>query len=124
MIVGIGTDIVSVARMAAALARHGETFARRLLTANELLDYTRQPHPARYLAKRFAAKEALAKATGQGLRHPVSLQNIEICHDALGKPSFRFAPELACYLQTLGVARHYLSLSDEHEHALAFVVLT
>jgi holo-[acyl-carrier protein] synthase len=123
MIFGIGTDIVSVARIAEASERHGAAFAERLLTAHELAEYAQQPHPARYLAKRFAAKEALAKATGQGLRHPVTLHNIEIGHDALGKPQFHFAPELAQHLQSLGIARHHLSISDEHEHALAFVVL-
>jgi len=123
MILGIGTDIVSVARIEAVLARHGAAFAEHLLTPNELADYAGQTHPARFLAKRFAAKEACAKATGQGRRHPVSLRNIEVGHDPLGKPCFRFAPALAEYLQTLGVVRHHISISDEHEHVLAFVVL-
>lgn len=123
MIVGIGTDIVSVARIEAAIERHGEAFAARVLNATEQLEYAAQAYPGRFLAKRFAAKEALAKATGQGLRHPVSLHNIEIDHDALGKPLFRFAPELAQHLQKLGVARHHLSISDEREHAVAFVIL-
>ncbi|MDD2700947.1 MAG: holo-ACP synthase [Sideroxydans sp.] len=123
MIFGIGTDIVSVARIAEACERHGAAFAERLLTSAELAEYAQQPHPARFLAKRFAAKEALAKATGQGLRHPVTLHNIEVGHDELGKPQFHFALELAQYLHSLGVAHHHLSISDEHEHALAFVVL-
>lgn len=123
MIFGIGTDIVSVTRIAEASARHGSAFAQRLLTVNEQAECAVQPHPARYLAKRFAAKEALAKATGLGLRHPVSLHNIEVRHDALGKPQFHFSPELAQYLQSLGVSRHHLSISDEHGHALAFVIL-
>lgn len=123
MIFGIGTDIVSVTRIAEASERHGPAFAQRLLTANELAECAQQPHPARYLAKRFAVKEAFAKATGQGLRHPVTLHNIEVGHDALGKPQLHFAPELAQYLQVLGITRHHLSISDEHEHALAFVIL-
>lgn len=123
MILGIGTDIVSVPRIAGVVARHGAAFAQRLLTANEIAEYVEQPHPARFLAKRFAAKEALAKATGVGLRYPVSLHHIEVWHDARGKPYFQFAPELAQYLQTLGITRHHLSISDEHEHALAFVIL-
>lgn len=123
MILGIGTDIVSTARIEAACARHGDAFAQRLLTEPELAEYSGQACPARFLAKRFAAKEALAKATGQGLRHPVSLHNIEVGHDALGKPQFRFSPQLAQHLQTLGITRHHLSISDEHEHAVAFVIL-
>jgi holo-[acyl-carrier protein] synthase len=123
MILGIGTDIVSTARIEEACARHGAAFAERLLTAPELAEYAVQAHPARFLAKRFAAKEAFAKATGQGLRHPVSLHNITVGHDALGKPAFEFAPELETYLNTRGVSRHHLSISDEHEHAVAFVIL-
>lgn len=123
MILGIGTDIVSTARIAAACERHGVAFAERLLTAPELAEYSVQAHPARFLAKRFAAKEAFAKATGQGLRHPVSLHNITVTHDAQGKPIFEFAPELGAYLQQQGIARHHLSISDEHEHAVAFVIL-
>ncbi len=123
MILGIGTDIVSTARIASACERHGVAFAERLLTAPELAEYAEQAHPARFLAKRFAAKEAFAKATGQGLRHPVSLHNITIGHDTLGKPTLLFAPELKTYLNTRGVSRHHLSISDEHEHAVAFVIL-
>ena len=69
------------------------------------------------------AKEALAKATGQGLRNPVTLHNMEVGHDALGKPLLLFTGELQEYLRGLGVERHHLSISDEHEHALAFVIL-
>lgn len=123
MIFGIGTDIVSVARIAEASERHGTAFAERLLTPAELAEYEHQPHPARFLAKRFAAKEALAKATGQGLRQPVSLHNITVAHDSQGKPIFEFAPELDAYLRHQGVTRHHLSISDEHEHAVAFVTL-
>ena len=123
MILGIGTDIVATARIEAACERHGAAFAERLLTAPELAEYAEQAHPARFLAKRFAAKEAFAKATGQGLRHPVSLHNITVGHDPLGKPAFQFAPELETYLNTRGVSRRHLSISDEHEHAVAFVIL-
>lgn len=123
MIFGIGTDIVSVSRIESALARHGEAFARRILTEEELADYASQAHPARFLAKRFAAKEALSKATGQGLRHPVTLHNISVGHDAMGKPALMFGHELQEFLHQLGVRRHHLSLSDERDHAVAFVIL-
>ncbi len=123
MILGIGTDIVSTARIEAACARHGASFAERILTAQEMADYAGQAHPARFLAKRFAAKEAFAKATGFGLRHPVSLHNLWVGHDPLGKPVFGFSPALQARLQDMGVVRHHLSISDEHEHAVAFVIL-
>lgn len=123
MIFGIGTDIVAVARIEAACARHGPAFAARILTERELAEYATQAHPARFLSKRFAAKEALAKATGHGLRHPVSLRNITVSHDELGKPDFVFDEALAAFLSGLGVVRHHLSISDEHETVVAFVVL-
>jgi holo-[acyl-carrier protein] synthase len=123
MIFGIGTDIVTVARIAAATARHGAAFAARILTEPELAEYATQAHPARFLSKRFAAKEAFAKATGYGLRHPVSLRRITVTHDELGKPTFLFDKELSMFLSGMGVVRHHLSISDEHETVVAFVVL-
>lgn len=123
MIFGIGTDIVTVARIEAAMARHGAAFAERILSAQELPEYTSHAHPARFLSKRFAAKEAFAKATGQGLRHPVTLQRITVTHDGLGKPVFVFDTELAQHLHQLGVIHHHLSLSDERDTAVAFVIL-
>lgn len=123
MIFGIGTDIVAVARIEAAIARHGAAFAERILNERELPEYTAHAHPARFLSKRFAAKEAFAKATGRGLRHPVSLQRIAIIHDELGKPAFQFEEVLSAYLHQQGVARHHLSISDERDTVVAFVVL-
>lgn len=123
MILGIGTDIVAVARIEAAIDRHGAAFAQKILSAQELPEYTSHAHPARFLSKRFAAKEALAKATGQGLRHPVSLHRISIVHDELGKPAFHFDEVLSAYLQQMGVTHHHLSISDEREMVVAFVVL-
>ncbi|MDH2915893.1 MAG: holo-ACP synthase [Gallionella sp.] len=123
MIFGIGTDIISVARIEAAIQRHGVAFAARILSRHEYADFPNQSHPSRFLAKRFAAKEAFAKATGQGLRHPVSLQHITVSHDELGKPIFVFDELLAAYLTKLGVVRHHLSLSDEKDTAVAFVIL-
>lgn len=123
MIIGIGTDIVTVARIEAATARHGVAFAERILSAQELAEYHAQAHPARFLSKRFAAKEALSKATGHGLRHPVSMHRITVGHDELGKPAFLFDEELSAFLSKLGVVHHHLSLSDERDTAVAFVIL-
>jgi holo-[acyl-carrier protein] synthase len=123
MIFGIGTDIVTVARIEAAMQRHGSAFAERILSAQELAEYATQAHPARFLGKRFAAKEAFAKATGQGLRHPVSLQRITVGHDELGKPVLLFDAELSAHLQRLGIEHHHLSISDERDTAVAFVIL-
>ncbi|MGD9787672.1 MAG: holo-ACP synthase [Sulfuricellaceae bacterium] len=123
MIYGIGTDIVSVERMAASLARFGESFAHRLLAEDELADFHAATKRERFLAKRFAAKEALSKAAGMGLRHPVTLKNISVTHDGLGKPGFRFSADLAGWMAEQGVRACHLSISDEQHTACAFVVL-
>jgi holo-[acyl-carrier protein] synthase len=75
-----------------------------------------------YLATRFAAKEAFGKALGLGVRAPATLTAIAVAHDAYGKPEFRFAPALAAYMAENGLRAH-LSLSDEREYAVAFVVV-
>jgi holo-[acyl-carrier protein] synthase len=123
VIYGIGTDIVATARIADILARYGDAFARRILAADEWPAYKSSNSPARFLAKRFAAKEAFAKAAGTGLRHPVSLGNISIGHDALGRPELRFQPALSAWLAGQGITGQHLSVSDERELAAAFVVL-
>ncbi len=120
MIRGIGTDIVAVARMEALFRRHGERALAKILAPAEREDCRRSPDPARFLAKRFAAKEALGKALGTGIRAPALLPDMSIVHDALGRPGFHLAPELAAALA--GCAA-YLSLSDERDYAVAFVIL-
>jgi len=122
VIYGIGTDIVTVARMRDSLARHGERFAQRLLHPEELDAYARAREPERFLAKRFAAKEAFSKALGTGLRPPATLSAIGINHDELGKPFYVFGETLAKHLASLGLSAH-LSISDEREQVIAFAIL-
>ena len=123
MIYGIGTDIVEPSRIKQSLEKHGERFARRLLAEYEWSDYMKAPKPALFLAKRFAAKEALSKAMGTGFRFPVTLNNIAVTHTPLGKPYFQFHPELAELIRREGIVSHHLSLSDELNLASAFVIL-
>ena len=123
MIYGIGTDIVESARIVQSLDRHGERFARRILTDSEWQEYHVSSKPVLYLAGRFAAKEALSKAIGTGLRHPVSFTYITITHDDLGKPFFQFHPELDQLINDKGITQHHLSISDEINMVCAFVVL-
>ena len=123
MIFGVGTDIVEYARIETMWQRHGMRLAQRLLSKAELPEYHLHAHPARFLAKRFAAKEAFAKAVGSGLRHPVSLSRISVTHDGLGKPVLQFDAILRSYLAQLGVSGHHLSISDERNMIVAFVVL-
>jgi len=120
---GIGTDIVEVSRIEDSLARFGDAFAERILTQQEWSSFTESHTKARFLAKRFAAKEAFAKALGTGLRAPATFQNIGITHDDLGKPVLDLAPELQAYLDARGISGQHLSISDEKALAAAFVVL-
>jgi len=127
MIAGIGTDLCDVRRIDAALQRHGLRFARRILGPAEWAVFERRLHTSsahahRYLATRFAAKEALAKAIGLGMRHPMGWQACEVVSDELGRPSVQLHGELAAWFQTQGWQAH-LSLSDEAHHALAVVVV-
>lgn len=122
MIHGIGVDLVEVARMTAMHGRYGERLARRILAAEELADYTGSRDKDRFLAKRFAAKEAFAKAVGTGLRGPVRLTGIRVSHDPLGRPDYTCAPDLLAWLSERRIGRVHLSLSDERDHVVAFAV--
>lgn len=122
MILGIGTDIVAIQRMADLWQRHGERALGKILSPPEQADCLASADPARLLAKRFAAKEALGKALGTGIRAPVLLPEITVTHNALGKPEFTFSAELTAFLAQKKIIPH-LSLSDERDYAVAFVVL-
>lgn len=123
MIFGIGTDIVEVSRIEDSLARFGNAFAERILNEMEWQSYMQSNTPSRFLAKRFAAKEAFAKALGTGLRGPATFQNIGVTHDDLGKPVLDIAGELQTLLDEKGIRFMHLSISDEKNLATAFVVL-
>ncbi len=122
-IFGIGTDIAEIARLEGALQRHGEAFAAKLLADDELPAWRAAANPAAFLAKRFAAKEAFAKALGTGIRGVVSLRHIAIVHDALGRPGFRCDEQLQAELMARAIRNIHLSLSDERHYVVAFVVM-
>ena len=123
MIFGIGTDVVEVTRIKDAIAEFGDTFARRILADSEIASYQESQIKARFLAKRFAAKEAFSKALGTGLRAPATLQNIAVSHDDLGKPILILAPVLQALLDSKKIITAHISISDEKNLAAAFVVL-
>ena len=123
MIYGIGTDIVEVDRIEASISQFGDDFAERILAESELESYLKSQIKPRFLAKRFAAKEAFSKALGTGLRAPCTFQNIAVSHDDLGKPILILAAELQALMQTKNIAQTHISISDEKNLAAAFVVL-
>jgi holo-[acyl-carrier protein] synthase len=123
MIVGIGTDVVSIERIAGVLERHGERFLNRILTPEERKRYDRTQAKASHLAKRWAAKEAFSKAIGTGIHAPFTWKSIGVGRDPRGKPLVIPSPEMAKHLKGMGVTNAHVSLSDDAGVAVAFVVL-
>ncbi len=120
MIFGIGTDIVEIQRIESALTRFGERFAQRLLGEAELAQFREFAQPSRFLAKRFAAKEAVAKALGTGFRHGIALDQITVANDDSGKPIVKLAGAAKNFASENRVSTIHLSLSDERHYAVAF----
>lgn len=127
MIYGIGTDICDIRRIEAALQRHGERFALRVLGPHEIEVFRqrRAKVPARgvrYLATRFSAKEAFSKAIGLGLRLPMTWRACEIVKAPSGKPEIRLHGELATWFEARSLQAH-VSVTDETDYAASFVVV-
>lgn len=122
MIKGIGTDLLEIARIEKALGR-SEKIARRILTDNEFTEFSQSAHAARYLAKRFAAKEAVVKALGTGIGNGVGWQHIEISKDSLGKPLITLNSGALERANMLGAQYFHLSYSDERDFIVAMVVI-
>jgi holo-[acyl-carrier protein] synthase len=122
LIFGIGTDIVSIERIQQTLDRHGAQFAQRILTDSELLQLNDVKDVAPWLAKRWAAKEAFGKAAGIGIRTPLALNAIGVAHDEFGKPHFEVGAAVTNWLRDHAITRTHVSISDEREHAVAFVI--
>ena len=122
MIYGIGTDILRIERIEQLYDKYGQALAERLLSRIELLEWRSVGNKTNFLAKRFAAKEAFAKAVHTGLRSPVTLHHISIAHDKLGRPEFVVEPPLQEWLRRQGIGRVHLSLSDDNGAVVAFAV--
>ena len=123
MIYGIGTDIVSIKRIQNILNKNRDGFINRVLTDHEKALFTNKADSAAFCAKRFAAKEAFSKALGTGIGRVVSFQDLTVRSNEHGKPFFMPSEKLRLYLQEKGIKHGHLSISDESQNALAFVVL-
>ena len=121
MIVGVGTDIVDVRRIERSLDRFGIRFAKKVLNEAELAVFEKHPTPS-FLAKRFAAKEAVSKALGTGMSRGVHFPDIEVIHKESGQPSVRLYKGAETRATDLGVKHWHVSISDERDHAIAFVI--
>ena len=117
----VGVDLLEVNRIETAITRYGERFLMRVFTEDELAYCKSQPQQ---LAARFAAKEAVSKALGTGIQHPVGVgwREIEIIADARGKPMVRLSGSAARRAAEIGLRTFALSLSHTRDHAIAMVV--
>lgn len=127
MIFGIGTDIIRIDRIAAAVGRHGDRFAQRVLGPQEMDKYLRrkakvEARGLRFLATRFAAKEAFSKAVGLGMRMPMTWRSVQFLNAPSGKPIVVTSGALTEFMQSHGIAAQ-VSLTDEAEYAVAFVIV-
>lgn len=121
--IGIGTDIVQIARIEQVVERQGMRFVQRILSPGELEEYANSRLGVRLLAKRFAAKEAIVKALGTGIGHGVSWQDMSIEHDDKGAPLVVLRAGAAERARQLGGSSMLLSLADENDYVVAFAVL-
>ncbi|ENO8416500.1 holo-ACP synthase [Vibrio mimicus] len=122
MIVGLGTDIAEIERVEKALARSGESFARRILCDLEMAQFHILKQQGRFLAKRFAAKEAASKALGTGIAQGVTFHDFTITNDEMGKPLLSLSGKAAQLAAQLEVVHIHLSISDERHYAMATVI--
>lgn len=118
MILGLGTDIVEIIRVKSALERTPK-FASRILSSEELSEYQQQRFPERYLAKRFAVKEAVAKALGTGIGRGVSWHHIRVERSESGQPKVLLTEGAKRIADQLGVTHWHLSYSDEQQYVVA-----
>ena len=123
MIVGIGVDIIEITRVDEINQKFGERFARRVLTADEFLEFERRKRSSNYLATRFAAKEAVAKACGTGIGEQLGFHSMQIENDTQGRPVLRFLEAADALVERLQIRNAQISLSDEKHYVVAMVVL-
>lgn len=127
MVYGIGTDIVQISRVEGVLARNGDRFAEKILGLQELEQYLARKEKLaarglRFLATRFAAKEAFSKAIGLGMNMPMTWQSMQTLNDPSGKPVVIASGALKEFMEAHGLTAQ-ISITDEAEYALAFVIV-
>jgi holo-[acyl-carrier protein] synthase len=123
MIFGVGTDIVEVARIQATYDRFGEHFVRRILMDEELVLFRKSKWPVRFLAMRFAGKEAAVKAMGTGFRHGVWLRDVGITNNDWGRPLIIWSDRGRGVCERLGIGSGHVSLTDDAGLVIACAVV-
>lgn len=123
MIFGVGTDVVELSRIQATYDRFGEHFVRRLLMEEELDLFRCSKRPVRFLAMRFAGKEAAVKAMGTGFRHGIWLRDVGIVSNDWGRPLIIWSGRGRRLCERLGIGAGHVSLTDEAGLVMAFAVV-
>ena len=124
MIIGIGTDIIRIDRIAQGIERWGDSYLRKMFTQHEIDYASSKANTAAVYAKRFAAKEAFFKALGTGFAEGMAWHDVEVTNDDLGKPSFNLSGQARKTMLSLsGDAKAHLTLADTSDDAMAFVVI-
>jgi holo-[acyl-carrier protein] synthase len=123
LIFGIGTDIVEMSRMEATWLRFGEHFARRILMEEEMELFKQTNRPARFLAMRFAGKEAAVKAMGTGFAHGVWMRDVGITQNEWGRPLIIWSERGRQVCEDLGIGKGHVSLTDDAGLVMAFAVV-
>ncbi len=123
-VVGIGTDIIDINRIELMADHVQARLAKRILTANEMVQYQHKKQSAAFLAKRWAAKEAAAKALGRGIADGISFQHFEVSSLPSGQPQLTLDARALEIALELGAESWHLSIADERHYATAFVVLS
>lgn len=123
MIYGIGIDIVEVVRVQRAYDRWGQRFADKILGPMELKHFSKTKTPVRFLAMRFAAKEATSKALGTGFKQGVSPRQIEVKHNRAGKPSLVFSEYISRLMARNKITASFVTMADERDYVIAYATL-
>jgi holo-[acyl-carrier protein] synthase len=123
MIFGIGVDVLEAARIKKVLARFGEHFIDRLLMPAERAQLGRTKRPERFIAMRFAAKEAIVKAMGTGFAHGIWIRDVGVVQNAWGKPEVAYSPRGEKVRRQLGIGDGHVTLTDEAGLIVAVAVL-
>ena len=123
MIFGIGTDIVELSRIQGICDRYGDHFARRILMDEEMELYAHSKDRVRFLAMRFAGKEATVKAMGTGFAHGVWLRDVGILNNDWGRPVIVWSERGSRVCARLGIGSGHVSLTDDAGLVLAFAIV-
>jgi holo-[acyl-carrier protein] synthase len=123
MVLGLGSDLIEISRVAASIERFGDRFLRRVFTPGEIAYCRRKRNAAESFAARFAAKEAGAKALGTGISHGIAWPEIEVRREPSGRPTLHWSGRAQERAEALGVRRSSLSLTHSRDVAMAVVVV-